>query len=200
MSARKPPIIAYHIIFGAYGFWLPNDPRGSWSKYVFSARLQQFGQPEKRARHEPDSAEEALRAAMKEELQYPAVRFTGVQARAVGRGFAEVVEQSGFVMFAAALMPDHVHLVIGRQRMLAETMTGLFKRSASKHLRREELHPLAAHIDPRGRMPSPWERLGWKVFLHTAEEIELAMLYVNQNPIEAGLPQQNWSWVKPVRL
>ena len=22
-------VLAYHVIFGAYGFWLPNDPRGS---------------------------------------------------------------------------------------------------------------------------------------------------------------------------
>jgi hypothetical protein len=27
-------ILGYHVIFGAYGFWLPNDPRGSWSDFV----------------------------------------------------------------------------------------------------------------------------------------------------------------------
>ncbi len=27
-------IVAYHSIFCAYGFWLPNDPRGSWSDFV----------------------------------------------------------------------------------------------------------------------------------------------------------------------
>lgn len=24
-------VIGYHVIFSTYGFWLPNDPRGSWS-------------------------------------------------------------------------------------------------------------------------------------------------------------------------
>ena len=24
----------YHLILPMYGFWLPNDPRGSWSEYV----------------------------------------------------------------------------------------------------------------------------------------------------------------------
>ena len=24
----------YHLIISAYGFWLPNDPRGSWSDFV----------------------------------------------------------------------------------------------------------------------------------------------------------------------
>ena len=27
-------IVGYHVIFGMYGFWLPNDPRGSWSEFV----------------------------------------------------------------------------------------------------------------------------------------------------------------------
>jgi hypothetical protein len=27
-------ILGSHVIFGAYGFWLPNDPRGSWSEFV----------------------------------------------------------------------------------------------------------------------------------------------------------------------
>jgi hypothetical protein len=29
-------ILAYHSIFSMYGFWLPNDPRGSGSDYVAS--------------------------------------------------------------------------------------------------------------------------------------------------------------------
>lgn len=24
----------YHLIISGYGFWLPNDPRGSWSEFV----------------------------------------------------------------------------------------------------------------------------------------------------------------------
>lgn len=27
-------MLGAHVIFGAYGFWLPNDPRGSWSEFV----------------------------------------------------------------------------------------------------------------------------------------------------------------------
>ncbi len=36
-------IVGYHIIFGMYGFWLPNDPRGSWSDFVGSWELYRFG-------------------------------------------------------------------------------------------------------------------------------------------------------------
>ncbi len=34
---------AYHVILSAYGFWLPNDPRGSWSDFVWSWELAKFG-------------------------------------------------------------------------------------------------------------------------------------------------------------
>ena len=36
-------IRAYHAVFTAYGFWLPNDPRGSWSDFVGSWELFRFG-------------------------------------------------------------------------------------------------------------------------------------------------------------
>ena len=36
-------IVGYHVIFGAYGFWLPNDPRGSWSEFVGMFDLYRYG-------------------------------------------------------------------------------------------------------------------------------------------------------------
>jgi len=36
-------ILGYHVIFGAYGFWLPNDPRGSWSDFVGAWELFRYG-------------------------------------------------------------------------------------------------------------------------------------------------------------
>jgi REP element-mobilizing transposase RayT len=195
---RRLPIIAYHIVFGAYGFWLPNDPRGSWSRYVWAPRLQRFGQPEPiSASHDATPLEEGLREQMKRELAYPPVRFTGLQARAIGGGFADIVRKLGLVIYSAAIMPDHVHLVAARQEMYAETIAGFLKRAASRALRNEDLHPMIGGTDHKGRLPSPWEEHGWKVFLHTQDEIQLANEYVNNNPIEAGLRRQHWSWIKP---
>jgi hypothetical protein len=36
-------VLAYHVIFTTYGFWLPNDPRGSGSRFVGSRALFQHG-------------------------------------------------------------------------------------------------------------------------------------------------------------
>lgn len=36
-------IHGYHVIMPMYGFWLPNDPRGSWSEFVRKWELVRFG-------------------------------------------------------------------------------------------------------------------------------------------------------------
>ena len=36
-------VLGYHIILSAYGFWLPNDPRGSWSDTIRVYELLRFG-------------------------------------------------------------------------------------------------------------------------------------------------------------
>jgi hypothetical protein len=32
----RPIVVAHHLIWTAYGWWLPNDPRGSMSNFVSS--------------------------------------------------------------------------------------------------------------------------------------------------------------------
>ena len=36
-------VLVAHVIITAYGFWLPNDPRGSWSDFVGAWELLRFG-------------------------------------------------------------------------------------------------------------------------------------------------------------
>lgn len=39
----RPALIAHHIIWTAYGTWLPNDPRGPTSKFVASDEIAALG-------------------------------------------------------------------------------------------------------------------------------------------------------------
>ena len=39
----QPIVITHHLIWTAYGWWLPNDPRGSGSKTVRNPSLAQLG-------------------------------------------------------------------------------------------------------------------------------------------------------------
>ena len=108
--------VAHHLILSAYGFWLPNDPRGTGSNFVGSNALYDFaGRATKvddgRSRAS-DPHDRGRRVAAREFLKWPPVLFTGVQARAVGRGIAEYVERMAIPIWACAIMPDHAHFVI----------------------------------------------------------------------------------------
>ncbi len=97
-------------------------------------------------------------------------------------GFGEQVRKSAYVAYACCVMPDHVHLVLGRGSYPVEQMVNLLKGAATRRL-------------AIGR--SPWAQGLWKVFLNTAQDIERAIGYVEDNPIRAGLKGQRWSFVIP---
>ncbi len=191
-------VLAAHIIFSTYGFWLPNDPRGSWSDFVASWELLRFGkatrvETHRSVAHVPHDRE--LRRAAKESMKYPAVRFTGVQAQAVGRGFAGAVVEGSYVVHACCILPDHVHLVIASHDRSFEHITRHLKGRASQSLRESGLHPLDQFADPEGRVPSCWSGGLWKVYADTDEEVLRMIDYVDRNPGKEGKPQQQWSFV-----
>jgi REP element-mobilizing transposase RayT len=128
---------------------------------------------------------QAWRASAETALKYPSVRFTGVQARAVGRGFANAVRKSGFTIWACSILPEHVHLVVARHTYKVEQICNLMKGEATRALVAESLHPLATYA-VRGKMPSPWAVKQWKVYLDSEEAIEVAIEYVEANPEKEG--------------
>lgn len=195
---------AYHVIFSTYGFWLPNDPRGSGSDCVAAPHLQQFGLATKVqtkqsvAHHSHDCA---LRRIAKEQLKYPSVIFDGAQARAVARGFAKVLTEYNYPMYACAILPEHMHLVIGRHARAVERIVAHLKRGATLKLFEEDRHPLMGYRGPRGAVPSPWsKRTGWTVYLNDDQSVRHRIKYVQENPAKEGKPRQRWSFVKPFRV
>jgi len=188
-------IHAYHVIFGAYGFWMPNDPRGSWSDFVHKWELSRFGPASKtiERRDISDDAEaQAQLECERQSLNYPAVTFTGRQARAIGTGFANGVKKHAYSIHACSILPEHVHLVIARHRYKVEQIVNLLKGEATRQLRKESLHPLAEHAAAGKRPPTCWAESCWKVFLDDDEAIENAIRYVENNPEKEGKPRQRW--------
>ncbi len=189
-------IHAYHVIFGTYGFWLPNDPRGSWSDFVGAWELARFGKATKSfERHELTAEQELLRRLAKEALRYPPVVLSGSQARAVGRGFARGVQKSGLIVWACSVLPEHVHMVIARHTYKVEQIVNLLKGEATKRLKAENLHPLSKHAAADGSIPTPWARGRWKTYLDSEAAIEDAIRYVEENPTKEDKPEQKWSFV-----
>lgn len=189
----------FHFIFSAYGFWLPNDPRGSWSQCVRQYELRAFGPATKTTVRNSVAAEKhdvRHRLQAKSALKRTPVRFTGVQAREIARGFAAACAEGGYVCHALAILPDHAHVVIGRHERPVQQMAAHLKAKATAALSTANLHPFAQETRTC-RTPSPWARGQWCVFLDSHERLEACIRYVDRNPVKAGLPPQKWKFVEP---
>ena len=193
-------ILAYHVIFSTYGFWLPNDPRGSWSEFVGSWELARFGRATKvstrrSVAHSPH--DHNLRAKAKRHLKHPPVEFTGQQAREVGNAFARFAVQQSLPVHACSILPGHVHLVIGRHNQRIEQTIILLKGEGTRRLIQLGLHPCAHLPFSKGRPPSMWSRGGWKVYLDSVPAVLAAIRYVEENFVREGKQRQEWSFVVP---
>ena len=194
-------IHAYHVILPMYGFWLPNDPRGSWSDFVRKWELVRYGKATKTIeRREPAELSELelqQREAARKALKYPPVSIEGHQALAIARGFAKKARKSNYTIWACSILPEHTHLVIARHTYKVEQIANLLKGAATSQIMEEGRHPLAKYSESGKRPPRMWAAREWKVFLDSEEAIESAIEYVQDNPVKEGKPKQRWSFVTP---
>ncbi len=183
-------ILASHIIIGAYGFWLPNDPRGSWSDFVGSYELHRYGRATKTDARRSVAGKRhdaTARKAAKGALKRPPIFFTGIQAREIARGFASYAREAELRIFACAVLPDHMHLVLGRHRLEVEQLAIQPKAAATRSIK-------AAGLECPHR---PFARGEWKVYLETPADIRRAIRYVENNPLKENKPRQRWSFISP---
>jgi REP element-mobilizing transposase RayT len=193
-------VIASHLIFTAYGFWLPNDPRGSWSDFVGSWQLFRAGGKATRIHSTMSVAaashDREARLRIKEALHFPPVSFNGLQARCIAQGFAHAVAQSGYIVYACAILPEHVHMVVARHPWGSKQIMGHLKRQASFALYHAKLHPFDGLSRPGGSGVSCWTERGWSVFLNSPDDVCRAVEYVENNPVKARFCKapEDWKW------
>jgi REP element-mobilizing transposase RayT len=194
-------ILGYHFILSAYGFWLPNDPRGSWSEVVRQFELLKFGPATKVSTRKSVASKQhdrLLRERAKQALRYPPVEFTGQQAMLIAKGFGVAKGQHDYEINALAILPDHVHLVMRAHNSIQpDHIAAHLKAKATAKLNAGGQHPLAAFSSAAGRIPSPWARNHWCVFIIDEEHYRQAIKYVELNPVKSGLKSQKWSIVTP---
>ncbi|HWP40347.1 MAG TPA: hypothetical protein VNL70_05430 [Tepidisphaeraceae bacterium] len=193
----------YHLILTAYGFWLPNDPRGSWSDFVASWELYKFGPATKTSEkrslaHDPHDESQRLRA--KRALKYPPVRFGQRQRNTIAQGFGQAVAEGAYGVLACCIGHDHAHLVTERHERSIERIAQHLKSKATMALTRAGVHPLAAHRRPDGAVPSPWSEGIWSAFISDREHLSAAMEYVERHPLKEGLPLQKYPFMRPARV
>jgi REP element-mobilizing transposase RayT len=175
-------VIAYHAIFTTYGTWLPNDPRGSYSKEIYQAELAALG-PIAYGRQWPQPSRPELRrfwVTARTCLDRSPFLISDKTRPVVAAGFAVAVERLGLVVYECSIMNDHVHIVVERSTYRIEYVVNQLKGAATHAM---------------GLAETPWTRKGWKVFLDHQDAVEAAVAYVRANPAAAGLPPQHWDFV-----
>lgn len=182
-------VAGYHLVWTAYGWWLPNDPRGSWSHEIRVEKLEPLGEMHYgRKRDQPRPAElRIFYEHARDALKHPLLTFDEQDVLIIAQSFAKVIQERQYTCYACAIMPNHVHLLIRRHRDTAEQMIEAFQ-VASREALIEAGKRSASH--PR------WGGPGWKGFLNTREDFVRVEKYIRENPMKEGLPEQQWPFVK----
>ncbi len=121
-------VFGHHIVLLGYGHWLPNDPRGSYSREVFSPDLQPLAEAHFGRRRTLPTREE-MRSFFRESqhrLRYPTLWWDEPQRRALCEAFGGVVREKDLTCYAAAVLQNHVHLLIRKQKVAVEVMWDWF--------------------------------------------------------------------------
>ena len=122
-------IIAYHAIFTTYGTWLPNDPRGSYSKTIYNAELAALGSDPLRPA-EP-TARSAIHAAISRGGDAAAVAAAVLSYERHPprrcRRLCQSCRAAGLNVPACAIMNDHVHFLVWRSKHTIEYVVNQLK-------------------------------------------------------------------------
>ena len=127
-------------------------------------------------------------------MQFPVLSFDERQIAIVAEAFDDVIRQH-YTCYAAAIMPDHVHLLLRKHRDKSEQM--ISRLQGASRLRLIE----AGGVDPEHPM---WINGGWRVYLETPNDVRRTIGYIERNP---RIPQRwpfvsaydNWPFHKRMR-
>lgn len=193
-------IHGFHITISCYGHWLPNDPRGSGSRFVGSEKLYELGGPATKTEsrtsvaHEPHDV--ALRLKTKKGLKYPPVLLTPEQIETVRNvihlaGTPALLPETPLITCVVAT--DHTHVLFGRTPIDIDEVVLRIKEETVKALLEKGIHPRThlagtpaspdtpAYPGPLSAPASVWSVGCWKVYINTPEHLEQAKKYIERH-------------------
>ena len=185
----RPLVIAHHLVWTAYGHWLPNDPRGSGSHGVHVAALASLGDVHhgRRLQQPPRKVVDEFYEHADELLKHPRMRFQINEFELIADAFRKVVINENYTCWACAIMPDHVHLLIRKHKHTSEQMVEILQAESRKRIlefdRFDTNHPV-------------WTNGSWRDFVDHPNRVRGLIRYIEQNPIKENLPVQKWAFVK----
>ena len=97
--------IGYHLVFSAYGLWLPGDERGHWS----TAWDEQIGLVQPHTLHSGDPVRKRMAA---ERMKQPVVVFSRQMIDATADAIGRCAAGSDWSIVAASVESTHTHLLL----------------------------------------------------------------------------------------
>jgi REP element-mobilizing transposase RayT len=189
LPPRKRTVAGFHLIWTAYGWWLPNDPRGSSSHEIRVEKIADLGPlhfGRKTIQPSGNEIKEFYQNAA-DVLTHPLLTFTDQEIDLIGVSFDRVIQEHHYTCYECAIMPDHVHILIRKHRdsaeMMIENLQQASRQDLINHGHRAPTHPV-------------WGGPGWKAFLYKQEDFVRVIEYVRNNPLKIGKPRQRWGFVK----
>lgn len=172
----NPIVIAYHLIWTVYDWWLPNDLRGSTSKTIRKQYIEELGDLHfGRKRIQPASRDvRAFYEQAAKVLKHPLLEICDRAVESVADAFAQVIAQQRYTCYACAIMPDHVHILIRKHKHSAGEMIERLQNASYWALIETKLFPPDHPVWTRGG--------GWKVFLDHPDEVARTIPYIEETP------------------
>lgn len=185
--------VGIHLIWTTYGTWLPGDERGQWSPLLdFYGKLIERGGKLNRA--DLVTYEHALEQ-MKEPGKVLTDEEIGVVAETLGALVRRPDATSQHVdrptVYATAIEPTHVHILLGPIGEPIGTVVGRFKGKTSSNVLK------LTHNIGRERT---WTAKYWKVFLFAMLVLEAVKNYVDEHNVRRGMPAAPYPWICPIDI
>jgi putative transposase len=113
-------------------------------------------------------------------LENPAIAALFVEALLYGERV-----RGSYDLFAWAVMPNHVHIVLKPHEKLPEVVRWMKTASAAR----------ANRLTGRTGQPF-WQREYFDTWMRTSQELASVIVYVEENPVTAGLAlrAEDWPW------
>ena len=191
-------IFACHLVWTAYGWWFPNDPRGSWSKEIWKPGIRCLAGPPAARNNRaigrrpiqptPAHLQHWLKNAQKL-LKYPPVILDSKAQELALEAILQQVQLHQYVVPALAVMPEHVHVVVEKHEHRYERIVNAFKSVSARALRKyfglaaspaTRLNRAAGGPAKRSKRAPVWSRRYWVRYLDSDKAIATATAYIKR--------------------
>jgi hypothetical protein len=99
-------VAGFQLIWTAYGWWLPNDPRGSSSQEIRVEQIAELGELHhgRKTVQPPGREIREFYEQARDVLRHPLLTLTGDDRDLVGESFAQVVRERRYTCYDAGTM------------------------------------------------------------------------------------------------